>query len=66
MMEKGNSDEEYLITIDFEGEEQPLFNALLPVLKPLAFGISIALTGLDNGLGKKVVENTEPFYKKEN
>lgn len=66
MMEKGNSDEEYLITIDFEGEEQPLFNALLPVLKPLAFGIPIALTGLDNGLGKKVVENTEPFYKKEN
>ncbi len=22
------------------------------------------MTGLDNGLGKKVVENTEPFYKK--
>ena len=39
--------------------------ALLPKIKPLAFGIPIALTGTDNGLGKKVTENTEPFYKKE-
>ena len=29
-------------------------------------GIPIALTGTDNGLGKKVLENAEPFYKKEN
>ena len=65
MMEKENSDEEYLITIDFEGDEEDLFDSLLPKIKPLAFGIPIALTGTDNGLGKKVTENTEPFYKKE-
>ena len=66
MMEKENSDEEYLITIDFEGDEEDLFDSLLPKIKPLAFGIPIALTGTDNGLGKKVLENAEPFYKKEN
>ena len=56
MMEKENSDEEYLITIDFEGDEEDLFDSLLPKIKPLAFGIPIALTGTDNGLGKKVTE----------
>ena len=52
--------------IDFEGDEEDLFDSLLPKIKPLAFGIPIALTGTDNGLGKKVLENAEPFYKKEN
>lgn len=54
MMEKENSDEEYLITIDFEGDEEDLFDSLLPKIKPLAFGIPIALTGTDNGLGKRL------------
>ncbi len=65
MMEKPDADEEYLIAIDFDGDEQDLFDGLLPKIKEYSFGIPIALTDTNNGLGEKVSENTEPFYQKE-
>lgn len=64
MMEKPDEDEEYLIAVDFEGDGEALFDGLMPEIKELSFGIPIELTGVDNGLGQKVAENTEPFYKK--
>lgn len=65
MIEKGDGDEEYLVTVDFKGDEKKLFEELLPKLKEYSFGIPVALTNTNNGLGAKVVENAEPFYEKE-
>lgn len=64
MMEMPDADEEYLIAIDFDGNEHELFEGLMPKIKEYSFGIHIALTGTDNDLGKKVSENTEPFYER--
>ncbi len=64
MMEKPEEEDEYLIAIDFDGDEHELFDGLMPKIKDYSFGIRIALVGTDNDLGKKVAENAEPFYEK--
>ncbi len=65
MMEKEDGEDEYLITIDFTGDEKTLFADLMPIVRQYSFGIPVALTNVHNLLGEKVVENAEPFYKKD-
>lgn len=65
MMEKEDGEDAYLITIDFTGDEQKLFSDLMPIVKNYSFGIPVNLTDTKNFLGAKVIENAEPFYKKE-
>ncbi|MGN0396294.1 MAG: enhanced serine sensitivity protein SseB [Coprococcus sp.] len=65
LMETPDSDEQYLIAVETEGDEAALFSELMPLIKPLSFGIKTALTNTRNGLGAKVAEIAEPFYQKE-
>jgi hypothetical protein len=65
LMEKGDSDEEFLVTVDYDGDEEKLFEQLMPILRKNSFDMPVSLTGVNNGLGQKVKECAEPFYVKE-
>ena len=64
MIEKEDSEDEYLIVIDTEGDVQGIFAKLAPELKEYSFGLKVAFTPAENPLGQKVIELTEPFYTK--
>jgi hypothetical protein len=65
LMEKGDSDEEFLVTVDYDGDEEKLFEQLMPILRKNSFDMPVSLTSANNGLGQKVKECAEPFYVKE-
>ena len=62
MMEEEKKEDKYLVALDMLGDERPLLSALIPAMKPHAFGIEIAFVKTDNPLGQKVKELAEPFY----
>lgn len=62
MMEEQGQEDKYLVALEVNGDEKPVFAGLIPLMKPHSFGIEVALVRADNMLGKKVTEVTEPFY----
>ena len=62
MMEEQGQEDKYLVALEVNGDEKPVFAGLIPLMKPHSFGIEVALVRADNMLGKKVTEVKEPFY----
>ncbi len=64
MLEQKGKEDEYLVAVDMDGDPQKVFAELFPLIKDLSYGIKVALTTTDEGLGQSIAAHTEPFYKK--
>lgn len=65
MFDDGESDDKYLIVIETAAKERPIFEKMLPVIKPYAFGMDIVFMNTKSMIGWKVTTITEPFYVRE-
>lgn len=59
-----DSEESYLMILDFQGEKEPIFGAVATAAKPFLNGKFIDMVEAKSSFGQNAIKDVIPFYKK--